>query len=403
MTDPMQSLGHSERQKHAGGDHELARRLAAAGIRELGIHACAVSPITIWLFVQLRTEAGRVGTGEATLPGQETAVVAQLRRLAAPLAGVPAAVDEIRPAGQNPAAGALAAATAAGAIDQALWNLQGQAAGRPLAGMLGTARRDDVAVYANINRRTRDRSPDGFVASAKAALAQGFDAIKVAPFDEVRNRSAAAADQLRSAGEGLARIAAVRAALAPDMRLMVDCHWRFSPAAAAALIPELAALGVWWLECPVPEIEDDIDAVRGLRRLANDRRMVLAGCETMIGVGGFRPWIEAQAYDVVMPDVKHVGGLGDLLLIDEPAGAHGIELAPHNPSGPVAHAVSVHMSTLLEGFLILEQQFDESPRFAGIVDGALPTADGRAVPPRGHGLGVRLKPSDVQAWQDRGA
>jgi len=399
----MRSVDDVERRENAGGDHGLARRLAAAGVRELGIHACAASPITTWLFVELRTEAGRVGTGEATLPGHESAVVAQLHRLAAPLAGAPVAVGEIRPAGRDPDAEGLAAATAASAIDQALWDLRGQVAGRPLAGMLGTARRDDVAVYANVNRRTRDRFPDGFVASAKAALAQGFGAVKIAPFDEVRDRAVAAADQLRSAGEGLARIAAVRAALGPDVRLMIDCHWRFSAPAVAALIRELAALGVWWLECPVPEVEDDIGAVRGLRRLANDQGMVLAGCEAKTGVGGFRPWLDAEAYDVVMPDVKHVGGLGDLLLIDGLACARGIQLAQHNPSGPVAHAVSVHMSTLLESFLILEQQFDESPRFAAIVDGALATANGRAVPPRGHGLGVRLKPGEVQAWQDRGA
>ena len=399
----MRSIEDAERQKHARDEHELGRRLAAAGVRDLDVHACAVSPITTWLFVELRTEAGRVGTGEATLPGCESAVVAQLRRLAAPLAGTPVAAGQARPEPREPSAERLAAATAASALDQALWDLRGQVAGRPLAGVLGTARRGEVAVYANVNRRTRDRSPNGFVASAEAALAQGFDAIKIAPFDEVRDRTVAAADQLRSAGEGLARIAAVRAALGPDVRLMVDCHWRFSAEAAAALIRELAALGVWWLECPMPEVEDDVAAVRGLRRLANERGMVLAGCESKTGVGGFRPWLDGEAYDAVMPDVKHVGGLGDLLLIDQLACARGITLAPHNPSGPVAHAVSVHMSTLLESFLILEQQFDESPLFAAIVDGAVATADGCAVPPRGYGLGVRLKPGEVQLWQDRGA
>ena len=67
----------------------------------------------------------------------------------------------------------------------------------------------------------------------------------------------------------------------------------------------------------------------------------------MTGLEGFRPFLEAGIYDVIMPDVKYAGGLRELLRIGEFAAGLGVACSPHNPSGPIAHAHSLHLSAHL--------------------------------------------------------
>ena len=81
---------------------------------------------------------------------------------------------------------------------------------------LGKPQRTEIELYANINRGTLDRSPDAFAARATAAVAGGFDAIKIAPFDELRADQTDKAERQKAMTAGLARIAAVRTAIGTD-------------------------------------------------------------------------------------------------------------------------------------------------------------------------------------------
>ena len=75
------------------------------------------------------------------------------------------------------------AATAFSAIEQALWDLAGKALDVPTYTLFGGAPADHAPLYANVNRATEPRTPAGFAAAAKAAVAEGFRAIKAAPWD----------------------------------------------------------------------------------------------------------------------------------------------------------------------------------------------------------------------------
>ena len=88
----------------------------------------------------------------------------------------------------------------------------------------------------------------------------------------------------------------------------------------------------------VDEEPGAIPALKRWRALCNARGMVLAGLETQIGLAAFEPYLSAGAYDVVMPDVKYVGGLVETVAVAERAAACGVAVSPHNPSGPVCHA-----------------------------------------------------------------
>jgi galactonate dehydratase len=363
----------------------------------LTLEACAVSAKTQWVFTRLIDRQGRTGFGEATLNGSEAALVAAADTLAPAL--WQAKVEEPGAFAAVLAPRSLAEAAVVSALDLALWDLHAQRRGRRLVDALGRPRRDTVPLYANINRRTIDRTPEGFAASARAARDAGFGAFKIAPFDE--STPAACARGMVALDAGLARVAAVRATLGPKARLMVDCHWRFDEAAAGRAIDALADLNVHWVECPLPENPTTLSAITRLRQRANRHGMLLAGMEQGTGVAAFEPWCRAGAYDVMMPDVKYVGGLAHFMALARLFAAHGVAMSPHNPSGPVAHAASLAVSAALPDLDLLELQFDESPLFDSLAGGQVPARDrGASALPAGPGLGVALKlPADAHvAW-----
>jgi galactonate dehydratase len=198
-------------------------------------------------------------------------------------------------------------------------------------------------------------------------------------------------------GAALVRIAAVRAVLGPEVRLMVDCHWRLSESAAAHVLREVEPLKLYWFECPLPEAEANFPALRRLRSQANNGGVRLAGCEMMIGRAGFQPFLDAGVYDVIMPDVKYACGLRELLRIGAAAERSGVACSPHNPTGPIAHAHSLHLSAHLPLFPFLEFQYGESELFFDFIAGPLPDPNtGRSALPRGAGLGLGL---GGNAWQ----
>src|SRR3954468_19440586 len=123
---------------------------------------------------------------------------------------------------------------------------------------------------------------------------------------------------------------------------MRDCHWRLNRAAAEAVIEATTPQKLYWLECPVPEEPELFDTIRHIRAKANARDVRLAGCEEMSMLAGFQPFLDADAYDAMMPDAKYVGGLREMLHVGNALALSGVGFSPHNPSGPVCHAASLH-------------------------------------------------------------
>ena len=93
----------------------------------------------------------------------------------------------------------------------------------------------------------------------------------------------------------------------------------------------------------------------------------------------------------MMPDAKYVGGLAEMLWLAERFAQAGVAFSPHNPTGPVCHAASLQVCAAAGAMDRLEVQFDETPRFAALVGGAVPAQPGGVSGlPAGPGMGVRL-------------
>jgi len=264
-------------------------------------------------------------------------------------------------------------------IEHALWDISGKAAGVPVYRLLGGKCRDRIRVYQGIGGAT----PEACAEDALRAIARhGYTAIKMSP--------------LPPASEGLpwnavirgavARMAAVRDAVGPDVEIGLDPHARiFEPVRAHQLAEALAPLNPFFLEEPLrPE---NIDALAEFR--AHSPVPVATG-EMLYTAFGFRELLEKRGADIIQPDVCICGGLLEMKKIAALAEAHYVTVAPHNPTGPIATAVNAHFAMTTHNFLILEYVPDDDGPRANVLTRPVEIRDGYLHLTDAPGLGIEL-------------
>lgn len=356
----------------------------------------------MWLFVRLWTDDGLSGLGEASDAfGFAGTSAEQIERMRTELAGFfavmrgrsPLDVDYYRAQAMERArASGLVAATAFSAIEQALWDLSGKLQGVPAYELLGGGMRNLLEVYANINRASLPRTPDGFAATARRAAAEGFKAMKLAPFDGFPPPGSPAAEIQAAVDLGIRSLVAVREVVGNDIAVMVDCHSFFDVDLAADIAKRVEPLDLAWYEEPVAPEE-----VAKTKQIADRIMQPIAGGELLFGVEGFAPLCRSGAVDVIMPDVKHCGGLLELVRIAEMAHAKRVAVAPHNPSGPVSTAASIAVSAAIGNFKLLELQWGEVDWRPDTLVPREVFVDGSIGVPRTPGLGIELNEAVVAA------
>jgi galactonate dehydratase len=268
----------------------------------------------------------------------------------------------------------------------------------PVYRLFGGPVRTTIPLYANINRATVERTPEAFALNAAQAVAEGFRAVKCAPFDGMDQRRVRDRGQrLRIAG-GLACLEAVREAVGPDVDVLVDCHSHFDVPTALEVAGELRRLGITWFEEPLPS--SDRDGLARVRAAVPDLELI--GGETLFGLAGFWPFVAAGIWDVIMPDVKHCGGISALIDIARLAESRGVAVSPHNPSGPVAAMASAHAAAAMPQIRALEHAWGEVPWRGDVTVPAERIVDGQYVLPTAPGLGITLDDVTIAAHQELG-
>jgi galactonate dehydratase len=253
------------------------------------------------------------------------------------------------------------------AVDIALWDLMGQLTGVPLHKLLGGKRRDRIPAYVS---GLPHPTLKGRVALAQGFIDRGFKAIKIAAvmsYDGVEKE-----------------IAALRQALGPDIELMVDCHWMYSPAEAVALTNRLAAYGITFVEAPCKS-ED----VGGLADIAAHVGVAIAAGEEWRTVYDARSRLEARAVSIVQPEMGHTG-ITQFMRIAHLAEAHHARIIPHATIGAgIFVAASLQASAAILSLPWHEFQHSIFPRSAELMHGRLECAEGYFALPEGPGLGVK--------------
>jgi galactonate dehydratase len=367
-------------------------------VTALRTHAVGVTPRTNWVFVELATDDGIAGVGEASLNGWEPLLLAYAERLAREVVGGDdvALARATRYLPHSP--GGLVAHAMRSALEQAAVDAAARRAGLPVHRALGGPRRNRVPVYANINRATTDRSPAGVAASGRRAVDAGFRAVKIAPFDGVVAEDRSTTPYAARVAAGIERVLALRDAVGPSVDVMADCHWRLDEATAREVIHALAPASLYWIECPISEHPDHHDALARLRGVANAAGMRLAGAEMVTGPDAIAPLLARGCYDVVMPDLKYCGGYRPLLAIAAAAAARGVAFSPHNPTGPICNLGSLHACAAAGECLNLEYQLAESPLYTELVHGVAPRlTEGAFEVPETPGVGASLDAAVVAA------
>ena len=383
----------------------LALREASAAAPALRITDIELLPIratsrTVWLVVQLRTDAGLTGIGEAsdafgfanTTAANADTMRARLQALVELIrGGSPLEIESYRQRGRSIAQRGLVEATAFSAIEQAMWDLAGQALDVPSYTLFGGKVRDALPVYANINRATNPRTPEGFAAAARRAVADGFRALKAAPFDGFPPPGSSAAAVEAAVDSGIAAVVAMREAVGAAVDIMIDCHSFFDVERAVRVAERLEPQRLAWYEEPVaPERVDETLQIKG--RIPQP----MAGGELLFGLQGFDELIRRRAFDVIMPDVKHCGGLLELTHIAAIAALDGILVAPHNPSGPISTAASLQVCAGMANVNFLEVQYGEVPWRGDLLTPPERFVDGRIELSDRPGFGIALNEETVR-------
>jgi galactonate dehydratase len=337
-------------------------------------------------FVELVTDGGLRGVGEARLINKTDTLVACVHELAQRYVVGTDPFDVARLAWragweEYGRAGEITQ-TALACFDQACHDLMGQALGVPVWKLLGGEFHARVPAYAN-GWYQGDRDPESFAAAAAAVVRRGYRGLKVDPFG-----AAHAELDHRQLGLAVDIIAAIRAAVGPDTALMLEMHGRFTASTAVRAARAMEPYRPEWIEEPVPP-----DQAGALRQVRAGTPLPIATGERVHGLGEFRELFEAGTVDVVQADLGHFGGFTGIGKLAGWAEAYGLLMAPHNVAGPVGTMANLHFAVACPNYKVLEHFNDfADPWVADVVAGAprVDPADGCFGLPTAPGLGVRL-------------
>ncbi len=215
-------------------------------------------------------------------------------------------------------------------IDIALWDIIGRAVNKPIHKLIGGAHRTEVTAYATgLYFIDMDRLVEEAVEEAEKYVEQGFQAIKMKI-------------GLGDPKLDLRRVAAVREAIGPDVKLAVDANHCFTVPQAIRLGRAMEPLDLLWFEEPIsPEDHDGyVEVTRALD-------MAVAGGENDFTRWGFRDVIARKAMDIVQPDVCAAGGISECRKIAAMASAHGVECVPHAWGSAIGLAATVQFIAAL--------------------------------------------------------
>ena len=280
--------------------------------------------------------------------------------------------------------------SAISAVDIALWDIAGKAAGQSVSDLLGGRIRDKVAVYATGLYYTEGEFPTRLLDEATMYVELGFKGMKT----KIGGLPIA---------EDVRRVAAIRGAIGDDIRLMVDANQAYPASTAIRIGNELAAYDITWFEEPVNA--KDVDAYLQVQAAVP---MPVAGGENLRTRYEFKDFFARRAYDIAQPDVVNAGGITEMRNIAMTANSYGILVNPHVWGSPVMIAASLHLASTIppcppayeprpyEQEPVME--FDRTP--SGIREGItvepFDQQDGFITVPTAPGLGVEIDEDAVR-------
>jgi len=378
-------------------------------------------PNLVWL--RVHTDQGPVGLGETSYAAQS--VETYLHEYVAPrvLGRDPLAIESLARS-IAPYVGWRASSVetrASSAFDLALWDLYGKVVNQPLYQILGGASRERVRTYntcagyryiraaggQNTKNWGLDGKPQGPYEDldaflhradelAQSLLEQGITGMKIWPFDphaEATDGLYISAENLEKSLEPFRRI---RKAVGNRMDIMVEFHslWRLT--AAQRIAQALAEFDTFWHEDPIR-----MDSLALLKQYAPYSKAPICASEILAGRWSFKDLLETGVAGIVMFDLAWCGGITEARRIAALADAWQLPVAPHDCTGPLVYAASVHFSIWAPNALIQESvRAFYSGWYNELVTHVPQPVKGYFGRPPGPGIGTELLP---EVWKRKDA
>jgi galactonate dehydratase len=330
-------------------------------------------PNIIW--VRLHTDEGLVGLGETFMGA--AAVEAYVHEWVAPqlLGKDPLAIEARNRelTGYLGWRGSGVETRGNSAVDIALWDIFGQAAGMPLHTALGGRSRDSIRIYNTcagyqyVRNSTNQTSSNwglgnaqgpyedlqGFLHHAdelaESLLSEGITAMKIWPFDIAAEQSQGQYISPGDLDRALEPFRKIRSAVGDRMDIMVEFHSLWRLPMARKIARALEPFNTFWHEDAIR-----MDSLDLLKAYAQDCKALVCASETLSYKWGFKDYLQTGVAGVVMLDLSWCGGLSEARKIAAMADAWQLPVAPHDCTGPVVWAASTHLSLHAPNALIQE-------------------------------------------------
>jgi len=276
--------------------------------------------------------------------------------------------------------GGGAAVNAISGVDVALWDVIGRSMDRPIHKLLGGAFRSELVPYATgFYRREGEGHVEAGVEEATRHLLEGFSALKLKVGFGVET--------------DIEYVHAVREAVGPDARIMMDANCAYDAPAARRILLECENARVHFFEEPLAP--EDLEGYKSLRNLTDT---YLAAGENLFGKAGYRRWISEGALDILQPDLCSSGGFTECKKIAAMAQAWNTSVAPHVWGSGVGLAASLQLIATLPPTPLslnpeepmLEYDTSSHPFREDLIYGAISMRDGMVAVPQGPGIGVEV-------------
>ena len=256
------------------------------------------------------------------------------------------------------------------ALDTALWDIAGKAAGLPVYRLLGGAR-VDLPCYASLVKYSDTRLVS---AAVRQALNVGFRALKLHETE-------------------LPVIRAAREEAGPSVELMVDVNCAWTLHEASIIAAELQELQLKWLEEPLWPPEN----YGGLAQLRNRCSVPIAAGENVSTLMDFERIMAANAVDFIQPSPAKMGGISQLRQVFPLADVRNVPVMPHCFYDGPGLLAAIHVTAALGSAdsMIEWRYFDLEAQLYG---GALSPNQGRIPVPQGPGLGIDPDPEVVREY-----
>jgi L-alanine-DL-glutamate epimerase-like enolase superfamily enzyme len=256
-------------------------------------------------------------------------------------------------------------------LDIALWDIAGKAAGKSIAELLGGVKRREFSAYASLMRYT---DPALVARNAKAAVERGYRAIKLHE-------------------TGIEQVRVARAAIGPDVKLMIDTNCPWTPAEAVAIAAHVREYDLFWFEEPVWPPED----YAGLARVRRECGIAVSAGENAASIVDFQAMFDVGAVDYAQPSVTKIGGVTEMMRIARLARERGITLVPHSPYFGPGLLATLHMAASFEHECMIEYSYCDLG--ANPLGDAITVKGGRIALPGGPGLGGDPDPVVLERYR----